>query len=82
MTFRDYLMKARINEARRLLVAGDISVTGVAYSVGFNDGSHFARMFRRVTGVHPSAYRDSDLARLHERRRRSTDQVEPLAASV
>jgi AraC-like DNA-binding protein len=78
MTFREYLLRARINEARRLLMGGAISVTGVAYSVGFNDGSHFARMFRRFTGVLPSAYRDSDLVRTQHWRRRTTDQAEAL----
>lgn len=55
-TFRDYLMRFRIVEARRLLTEGRVSVTGIAYSVGFNDGSHFARMFRRFTGMLPSEY--------------------------
>lgn len=80
MTFREYQLRARINEARRLLVAGNISVTGVAYSVGFNDGSHFARMFRRFTGVLPSDYRDSDLLRISQMRRRATDRDGPLPA--
>jgi AraC-like DNA-binding protein len=82
MTFRDYLLRVRIAEARRLLTAGSISITGVAYSVGFNDGSHFARMFRRVTGVLPSSYRDSDLARSQPWRRRASDQLNPLLASA
>jgi len=55
-TFRDYLMRFRIVEARRLLTEGRVSITGIAYSVGFNDGSHFARMFRRFTGKLPSEY--------------------------
>jgi AraC-like DNA-binding protein/CheY-like chemotaxis protein len=55
-TFRDYLMRVRIGEARRLLTEGRVSITGIAYSVGFNDGSHFAQMFRRFTGVLPSDY--------------------------
>ena len=55
-TFRDYLMRVRIVEARRLLTEGRVSITGIAYSVGFNDGSHFAQMFRRFTGVLPSDY--------------------------
>ena len=58
-TFRDYLMRVRIVEARRLLTEGRVSITGIAYSVGFNDGSHFARMFRRFTGMLPSAYADT-----------------------
>ena len=58
-TFRDYLIRVRIVEARRLLTEGRVSITGIAYSVGFNDGSHFARMFRRFTGMLPSEYADS-----------------------
>jgi AraC-like DNA-binding protein len=53
-TFRDYLVRVRITEARRMLAEGRVSITGIAYSVGFNDGSHFARLFRRLTGASPS----------------------------
>lgn len=59
MTFREHLLRARITEARRMLMEGQQSVTAIAYSVGFNDGSHFARMFRRYTHVLPSAYQMS-----------------------
>ena len=56
MTFRNYLMRVRIMEARRMLTEGSSSVTDVAYSVGFNDGSHFAHLFKRHTGLLPSDY--------------------------
>ena len=82
MTFREYLLRARIHEARRLLIGGNISVTGVAYSVGFNDGSHFARIFKRITGHLPSDYRASDPARSLPLRRRATDCVESLSAGA
>ena len=39
-----------------MLTEGRVSITGIAYSVGFNDGSHFARLFRRLTGTLPSEY--------------------------
>lgn len=61
MTFREYLLRVRITEARRLLTEGGASVTSVGYSVGFNDGSHFARMFKRYTGMLPSQYEPSVL---------------------
>jgi AraC-like DNA-binding protein len=80
MTFRHYLLRARINEARQLLVAGSLSVTGVAYSVGFNDGSHFARVFKRFTGMLPSDYRRSDLDRIATLRRRASDREGALPA--
>lgn len=63
-TFRDYLIRFRIVEARRLLTEGRVSITGIAYSVGFNDGSHFAHMFRRFTGMLPSEYLDAQLSAL------------------
>ena len=56
ITFREYLLRFRIREACRRLAAGEQSVTGIAYVVGFHDGSYFARMFRRYVGVLPSQY--------------------------
>ena len=56
ITFREYLLRFRIREACRRLAAGEQSVTGIAYTVGFHDGSYFARMFRRYVGVLPSQY--------------------------
>jgi AraC-like DNA-binding protein len=61
ITFREYLLRFRIREACRRLRAGAGPVTGIAYGVGFHDGSYFARMFRRYTGELPSQY-----ARRHE----------------
>lgn len=60
ITFREYLLRYRIIAACERLRLGDLPVTEVAYAVGFHDGSYFARMFRRYTGVLPSQY-----ARLH-----------------
>lgn len=56
MTFKDYLLRFRIAEACRLLECEGASVTDVGCAVGFNDLSHFARVFRRYTGLVPSQY--------------------------
>lgn len=61
LTFRDYVLRIRIGEARRLLVSGQCSVTEVAFATGFTDGSYFAKIFRRDTGVSPSQYRGGTL---------------------
>lgn len=50
-----YLNRYRVQQARRLLERGDMSVTQVALAVGFSDGNYFARVFRQVTGVSPRA---------------------------
>ena len=56
ITFREYLLRYRILRACERLTAGDMPVTEIAFAVGFHDGSYFARMFRRYTGVLPSQY--------------------------
>ncbi|MCL6580427.1 MAG: glutamate mutase L [Firmicutes bacterium] len=38
-------------------VSTDLGVAGVAERAGFRDGSYFSRVFRRETGLTPSAYR-------------------------
>lgn len=56
ITFREYLLRYRIREACIRLAQGTAPVTEIAYAVGFHDGSYFARMFRRYTGMLPSQY--------------------------
>lgn len=52
-TFR---LSERLNEARRLLRAGE-PVAAVAAEAGFSDQSHLGRCFRRAFGVTPGHYR-------------------------
>jgi AraC-like DNA-binding protein len=56
ITFREYLLRYRIIAACERLREGKLPVTEIAFAVGFHDGSYFARMFRRYTGVLPSQY--------------------------
>jgi len=61
ITFSQYLARYRIGRACDLLRQGARSMTNVGQAVGFDDASHFARTFRAVLGVSPSAYmRGSD----------------------
>ncbi len=56
LTFQEYLLRYRILEACKQLRHPNIAVANVAYSVGFNDPSYFARVFRRYFGLSPSEY--------------------------
>ena len=56
MTFCEYLLKFRISKACESLSDPLVKVKTVAFEVGFNDLSYFARTFRRHTGVTPSTY--------------------------
>ncbi|MEO6321119.1 MAG: DNA-binding response regulator [Polaromonas sp.] len=80
-TFCDYLLKYRITKACELLSDLSVQVKTVAFDVGFNDVSYFARTFRRYTGLTPSAYQQVRAMEIPESRR-SSKQVTPLPNPV
>jgi len=56
-TFARMLEQVRLDMARQMLEISSVKVIDVAYEVGYSDPSHFARAFRRWTGVAPGVYR-------------------------
>ncbi len=57
VTPHQYLLRSRLRHAARLLANDDVSVTDVAYDVGFGDLSNFVRTFHRAAGVSPMRFR-------------------------
>ncbi|WP_221029752.1 helix-turn-helix domain-containing protein [Actomonas aquatica] len=55
-SFVEYLNALRLAHAERLLRSGRYSVTGAAFSSGFEDLSHFYRLFRGRHGVAPKQW--------------------------
>lgn len=55
----DYLMKTRLDMAKRMLRTGDTSVTCVALNCGFNSTSYFSHCFLRAFNSSPSQFRKS-----------------------
>jgi AraC family transcriptional regulator len=53
-----YVIRQRVERARRLLEQGDLSLAEVALAVGFYDQAHFTNNFKRLTGTTPRAARD------------------------
>ncbi len=61
LTFRDFVVRVRVERAAELMrQSPHLSVTEAAFVVGFNDVSHFSRMFRRQLGVLPSQFRRTE----------------------
>lgn len=57
LTPSQFIAKARITAASRLLRETDESIASIAQSCGFYDHSAFTRAFRKVTGLTPSELR-------------------------
>ena len=56
-TFRQYLTDLRIDHAKQLLERSSLTVTQIAFSVGFNDSNYFSNVFKSRVGVSPRKYR-------------------------
>lgn len=57
VTFREYCNNLKLNEAKRLLLNNERSITDIAFDVGYNDASYFVLLFRKKFGVSPLQYR-------------------------
>jgi AraC-like DNA-binding protein len=56
-SFRDLSLEVRTERARELLAEGQLSVTQIAYRLGYTDVASFVRSFRRQTGRTPGSLR-------------------------
>jgi AraC-like DNA-binding protein len=59
VTPHQYLVRSRLRHAARLLAEDGLSITDVAYEVGFGDLSNFVRTFHRAAGVSPRRFREA-----------------------
>ena len=59
MSFKEYLTAFRIENAKRLLRYSSLSVTEIAFSVGFSDAGYFSAVFKEKTGLSPRAYKST-----------------------
>lgn len=57
MTCQTYITRTRIERAQSLLRTTGLKITDIALSVGYDDITHFIRIFKRITGSTPSEYK-------------------------
>ena len=53
----DFVLREKIEEAKRLLRYSDKSLTAIGSYLGFSSPSHFSRVFKQCCGCSPREYR-------------------------
>lgn len=56
-SFSEHLSKLRVDKAARLLRSSNHTLLSIALECGFADASYFSKVFRKVMGQSPSAFR-------------------------
>ncbi len=56
-TFKDYLQIEKMKMARNLLEHSNLSISIIASKVGYDNFSHFSKMFKKVVDKSPQEYR-------------------------
>jgi AraC-like DNA-binding protein len=57
VNFVDYIARTRTENARERLQNSDRRISEIAFAVGFQSLSQFNRVFKKLTGKSPTAYR-------------------------
>lgn len=55
--FTEYVSRVRTEKAKNLLLNPNLRISEIAYQVGFQSLTHFNRVFKKITGQSPTAYR-------------------------
>jgi len=64
-SFVSYVNQVRIEQAQKLLLNPKVDPNTIAEQVGFGDAKYLCQVFKRVTGITPTQYRNQMLA--HEK---------------
>jgi AraC family transcriptional regulator len=69
ITVEQYLIEQRIEKVKELLVYDQLSLTEIAYRLGFSSVHHLSAQFKKVTGLTPTYFK-----KIGAEKRRGLDQ--------
>lgn len=55
----EFIKTIKLKRAAQLIKKSDMSISEIAYDLGFNDQKHFRKSFKKMFNILPSKYRDS-----------------------
>jgi AraC family transcriptional regulator of arabinose operon len=57
-TIYDYLMIKKVNISQMLLTDTDLTISEIAYRIGYSEPHYFSNVFKKKTGLSPTEYRN------------------------
>lgn len=69
-TIEKYLISLKIEKVKELLVYDELSLSEIAYKLGYSSVAHLSGQFKKITGLTPSFYKG-----LKEHKRRNIDEL-------
>lgn len=54
-----FILQIRMEKAKESLILNNLTISSIAYKVGFSDANYFSRLFSAFYGVSPTQYRQS-----------------------
>ena len=69
-TIERYIMTQKIEKVKELLTYNELSLSEIAYDMGYSSTAHLSGQFKKVTGMSPTAFK-----KLHQQPRTPLDQL-------
>jgi AraC-like DNA-binding protein len=54
----EYILRERIQQAKRIMTDDTISIAEACYRSGFNNPNYFIKLFKRMEGLTPKEYKN------------------------
>lgn len=60
MSFKQYLLKQKVERAKKLLLTTDANIMEISCAVGISNASYFTKLFKQIVGILPSDYKEKN----------------------
>lgn len=57
ITIEQYVISQKIEKVKELLIYGELSLSQIAFELGYSSTAHLSNQFKKLTGLTPSAFR-------------------------
>jgi AraC family transcriptional regulator len=69
-TIEKYIISQKIERAKELLVYGELTLSEIAYQLGYSSSQHLSNQFKKITGFTPTYFKE-----LKEQKRKFIDKI-------